>query len=355
MLNRGSSAATVAISSLLCGFLQMQPALAQGEGGDDHGGGEKHVIIKTGDGTKEIHINLKGDPSQFGDAQVFALKVGADGNLFSFMGSPNEMPFGDALGPMGFAVMGGANGTIPIIDPGYCYVYQLINRSDVRSDLFLDSKQKELIEAIDVNEQKAAQKRMQDLQDSIKAGGTITLPAKLEDREAKQIDSDPVVRRAMIIHELMPGTKTPTKKDLQLAAILTDKQVKRLKELDLQFRGPLAMGIKPVADKTLLVTPEAPAVSDLLKQYREFVAKTLGVDRKETRTTNPDGSTSISINSNITNSSPDEMKSKLEKAHEEIENSRRTLGQKAIKTITHTEQDTWKTMIGARFDFQHLN
>jgi hypothetical protein len=143
-------------------------------------------------------------------------------------------------------------------------------------------------------------------------------------------------------------------RDRKLAAILTPKQIKRLKELDLQYRGPLAMGVKPVDDKALLTETQAPAIADLLKEYRDSVRKSLGVEQKVTQSTGPDGSTSLNVNSSVS-ASPDEMRARLEKAHDDIEQSRRRLGDKALKSVTDTQRSEWKNITGVRFQFQSLD
>jgi hypothetical protein len=148
---------------------------------------------------------------------------------------------------------------------------------------------------------------------------------------------------------------TAKDRDKKLAEILTAKQIKRLNELDLQYRGPLAMGVKPVAEKAKVVDPQAPAVADLLKEYRDNVRKALGIEQKVTRTEGPNGSTSVNVNTNVSNGAPSEMRARLEKAHDEIENSRKTLGEKALKTVTEAQRSEWKKLVGNRFQFVTLN
>ena len=328
--------ASIIGAALVCGLVHANPARAQ----DGTIITQRHIVINGPNGTQELQINGTGAN---GD-QVMVLSIsGADG-LFSFIGNSNDLPFGGSLGPFGLVTMaaGSANLSLVPIDPGVSYIHQLIKRADVRSDLFLDSKQREQLEALDEAEKQAAQQRI------IQLDGAINGVQGDKAGAAQGAIAD----RAKALHELAQGTAD--ERDRKLAAILTPKQIKRLKELDLQYRGPLAMGVKPISSKALLTDAQAPAVADLLKEYRDSVRKKLGVEQNITRSTGPDGSNSVSVNSSIS-TSPDEMKARMEKAYDEIEQSRRLLGDKALKAVTDTQRSQWKDLTGTRFQFQTLN
>jgi len=326
-----------AAAALVCALASCSLAHAQ-EGNGEVGG---TVIIKGDGGTRTIHI----DPSQLqGNAEGNSIVVvfsNGNGDLISFAGSPADLPFGGNLGPFGLAALMNAGGTggLNIIDPGVSYIHQLIKRSDVRSDLFLATKQCEQLDQMESAESQAAQQRLNSIPRAGASGGTdpnITI----QDRVKK-------------LHELAGGMADD--RDKKLAAILTPKQIKRLKELDLQFRGPLAMGVKPVAEKAKLTDVQAPVVVDLLTKYHDTVRKALGIDQKISRSQDANGSTSISVSSSASIGSPDEMKAKLEKAHDEIEQSRRKLGDQALKSLTDTQISEWRSLTGVRFQFQTLN
>lgn len=326
-------------AALLCGLVFTAPAFAQ------EGGGERHIIIDTPEGRREFHLGA-GDATLGPDGgQVIAIRINGNGANFSFIGSPSDLPFGDNLGPMGIAAMAnGANGSLNIIDPGFSYTYLLLKRPDVRSDIFLNSKQRDQLDELENAENLANQARMDAFQGVVK-GEHGAAPGKGADPQ-----SGAAADRAKTLHELMQGSAT--ERDKKLAAILTEKQIRRLKELDLQYRGPLAMGVKPVADKTKLTDHEAPVVADLLKEYRNTVRKALGMDQTVTRSQSPDGSSSVNINTNYTASSPEEMKARLEKAHDEIEKSRKLLGDKALNGVTEAQRAEWKNLTGTKFQFQ---
>ena len=332
--------ASLAGAALICGLAQVNPARAQNGSGTT----ERHVIIKGPDGTQEFRIS----GNDLGDQPLMVVQISGSNGVVSFIGTPSDLPFGGTLGPLGFFAManGGVNGSLVPVDPGVSYIHQLIKRPDVRSDLFLDSKQRDQLEDMEAAENQAANHRIAQLGGAIK-GSQGGAAARSGDGAQNSISD-----RATKLHEMVQGSAD--ERDKKLAEILTPKQIKRLKELDLQYRGPLAMVVKPVADKALLTDKEAPAVADLLKEYRDSVRKALGVEQKVTRTTSPDGSTSVNVNSSIS-ASPDEIIARLDKAHEEIEQSRRLLSDKALRSVTEAQRSEWQGLNGVKFQFQTLN
>jgi hypothetical protein len=316
---------------LTCGIASINPAHAQGAST------ERRIIINGPDGTREINI----DGAGLDDQTVMVVGISGSDGTFSFIGSPSDLPFGGTLGPLGLMAMasGGVSGRFVPIDPGVSYIHQLIKRADVRSDLFLDPKQRDQLEEMETADNKATEQRITQLDRSIKGA------------QGDASGQNGIADRAKTLHDTIQGSAD--ERDKKLAAILTPKQIKRLKELDLQYRGPLAMGVKRVADKAQLTEKQAPAVADLLKEYRESVRKALGIEQNETRSTGPDGS-SVSVSSSISASS-DELKARLEKAHDDIEQARRALGEKALKSVTDTQRSEWKNLTGSKFQFQTLN
>ncbi len=292
------------------------------------------IILKSGDGQRVINI----DPGQLKDISggIVMVAVSSNGDFSAITGNPADMPFGGMLGPfgMGGALAGSGRG-LNIVDPGVSYIFQLIKRSDVRSELFLDPKQREKLEQMFTEESTAAQQRANALKDSIKSGGANAGAAL----KASQFFG-----------------ANATDREKKLAEILTPKQLKRLKELDLQFRGPLAMGVKPVAEKAKLSETEAPAVADLLQKYHEAVHKALGFEQKVQRTENGNGGTSVSVSTSVNISgSQQELEQKAQKAHEVIEAARKALGAQALKSIAADHASEWKGLAGQRFQFQTLN
>ena len=291
------------------------------------------IILRNGGDQKVISI----DPRQLKDISggIVMVAVSGNGEFSAITGSPADMPFGGMLGPFGMGGgLAGIGKGLNIVDPGVSYIFQLIKRSDVRSELFLDPKQREKLEQMFNEESAAAQQRANALKDSLKSGGASVGSAQ----KATQFFG--------------PNASDREKK---LAEILTPKQLKRLKELDLQYRGPLAMGVKPVAEKAKLTETEAPAVADLLQKYHEAVRKALGFEQKVQRTENGNGNTSVSISTSVNiTGSQQELEQKAQKAQEVIDAARKALGAQALKSIASDHALEWKGLAGPRFQFQSL-
>ena len=146
-------------------------------------------------------------------------------------------------------------------------------------------------------------------------------------------------------------------RDQKLAAILTPKQFTRLKELDLQWRGPLAMGVKDVSEQAKLTKEQSPKVSDLLKEYRQEVGKQLNFgarnivfNQKQGAPAPPAGDTKAPPPA-----TPAEMQVRLEKAKKEIEKARKSLGEKALKGVADEQRAQWATLTGKPFQFRTYN
>ena len=286
---------------------------------DPPGGG--NIVIIKGDGQQKT-ITIDGSNIKDISGGIVVFSVNSNGVLSTMVGSPMDMPFGGMLGPFG---MGGpfaaAGHGLNIVDPGVSYVFQLINRGDVRSELFLDSKQKERIDQMFAEENAAAQERANALKDSAKAGTAL---------KTSQFFGP-----------------NATEREKKLAEILTVKQLKRLKQLDLQYRGPLAMGVKKVAEQVKLDDTEKPAVADLLSKYHEAVRKALGMEQKIQRSENTNGDSSVSVSTSVNVSgNQEELAQKAQKAQEEIEAARKALSTRALKSIASEHAAEWKSLAG---------
>jgi hypothetical protein len=311
-------------------------------------GGEPPVrarmIIRGPDGERVIDV----DPGQLNlgsGNNIIMMKMGPDGQVMSFSGDPGS--FGFMNGPGGFNIVG-PNGTMlgggmDIIDPGRTYIYQLIKRDDVRSQILLTARQREALDASDKTQQDAMQQQMkinlQSLGSDLQGKSKEELQAAMQDR-ARQLQDQ------------IKGMSD--ERDKRLAAILTPKQLARLKELDLQYRGPLAMGVKPVAELAKLTPEQAPKVFDLLKEYRQEVSKQFSLGVKTAGFNSKQGADSPSASNK--NSAPAatqaEMQAKMEKAKKEIEKARRALGEKALKTLDDEHRAQWSTLTGRPFQFR---
>jgi hypothetical protein len=328
-------------ATLLCGLSQFTPVRAQ-----EDPQVRRHVIIRTPDGTKEFDL----DPSQLpppgeGD-QVMIQMMGPDGQVMTFAGSPTSLgllkgPDGRLLAYPGAGMMGG----LEIVDPGRSYIHQLIKRDDVRSQLLITAKQREALDGIEKSQQTAMEQQMRQ--------GLQVLGGDKQGKSKEEL-RDIVQAHLKQVHEQMQSLAD--ERDKRLAAILTPKQMARLKELDLQWRGPLAMGVKPVADQAKLTNEQFPKVVDLLKEYRQEVSRQLSFGlRTAAFTQKPGPGASYSPGAPTPPSTQAEMQVRMEKAKREIEKARKSLGEKALHGLADVQRTQWSSLSGKPFQFRTYN
>lgn len=144
----------------------------------------------------------------------------------------------------------------------------------------------------------------------------------------------------------------------KMAAILTPAQWARLRELDLQWRGPLAMGVKDVAEQAKLTTEQRPVVADFLKQYHQEVSKRLGMNFK---IASPEHLTKAGTPATRSQTptpppaptTPAEMQAHLERTAKELEKTRKSLGDKALTSLSSDQRTQWSALTGKPFVFRN--
>lgn len=123
----------------------------------------------------------------------------------------------------------------------------------------------------------------------------------------------------------------------------------RLKELDLQYRGPMSLGVNEVADQAAIGKELTGKVADVLKEYRQEVNKNLSF-----------GARTVSLrqgaNSGASAPAPpppnsEEMRAKMVKAEKEIRKARVTLSAKALTLLPAQQRTQWQKISGKPFEF----
>jgi len=297
------------------------------------------AIIRTSDGTTTSEQVIDLDPNEigkFGDGNVMMFKAGPDGQIMTFGGPSMSMN-----GPGGLATalpdQAPQNYGLYVIDPGVSYLYALLKRIDVGSEIRLNARQREALEAAETNAQQTRQEQLkasvQKLAASLQGQSPEELKAGLADRAAK-------------IQDIVKGfTDTRLK---TLTSILRPEQLARLKELDYQFRGPLAMGVRDVAAQTTLDADMTTKVSALLREYRATVNKNLPANPMlamlKTRGGAPAAPPAPEPNS-------EEMRGRLVKADRAIRKARFELGAKALAGLPDAQRAAWAKLTGKPFEF----
>jgi hypothetical protein len=303
------------------------------------------IIIRTPEGEHVIDLDVDQLSPEGEGNQMVAVRVGPDGQVMTYVFSPDAaggLNGPKVLGPNGLPLMTG----LPVIDPGRSYVALLIQRDDVQAHLYLTPRQREALNALTKSQQEALQQQVS--QDALAMRDNIRGKSPEEIREF-------MTEHARKIREQKQNLDAA--RDQKLAAILTAAQITRLNELDKQWRGPLAMGVKEVGEQVSLTKEQSPVVADLLKQYRQEAARQQNFGFR-TAPSAPQSGAKASTASNDTPplpSTPAEMQVKLEQAKKEIEKARKALGDKALNTLTPEQRRQWNGLTGKPFPFRSSN
>ncbi|HLK61549.1 MAG TPA: hypothetical protein VKU00_33685 [Chthonomonadaceae bacterium] len=318
------SCATLAGATLLVGLVPILPAQAQDAPLEVHG----KIVIQTPNGVHGYDVDNQSSPLGEG-WQARIMGVGPDGQFFSALVGPNgvilDAPGGPAtpVGP-------------EYIDPGRSYIHQLLKRNDVRSELLISAQQREALDSTNTQQQQAAR---------------LNIPALAIDLKDKSPDElrEQLAESTKKIQEYMKTLAAES--DKKLASILTPKQMTRLQELDLQWRGPLAMGVKPVADQVKLTNEQAPKAAQLLGEYLQEVSRQMRSGVHIANLSSVPGAPASETVGGVP-STPAERQARMEVAQKEIEKARKALGERALKGITDEQHAQWSTLTGKPFTFR---
>ena len=226
-------------------------------------------------------------------------------------------------------------GSVGIIDPSRSAVTILLKRDDVRSELFISSKQREQIEELlqtaDSGMVAASRAPYQNIDRQALRNMTQ------EERQAKQQEIQQQSQTAVETYQ--------SDLDKKVAAILNPKQIARLHELDLQWRSVLAV-VDPKVAKDVDLTPEETAkVQPIYQEYQtesfKVVQKTFGNLRGQ-NTGQPMTQAQMQA----------EMQKRLDTAKPALDKVRSTESDKALAVLTPEQQKKWKSMVGVKFTFR---
>lgn len=95
-------------------------------------------------------------------------------------------------------------------------------------------------------------------------------------------------------------------------------------------------------------------MSPFLKEYRQEVSRHLQFGSRTVSFNQKQGSASAAVDPRASGPppTPEETQAKREKARKEIEKARKTLGEKALKTVDDAQRTQWTTLTGKPFQFR---
>ena len=225
-----------------------------------------------------------------------------------------------------------------MLDPTNSSAMTLLQRDDVKSEIRLSQRQGEQLD-------EAQKKAQEDMQKSFReAAPDPASMQNLSDDERKEKMQE--IRTKM--QEVARTSQTAMSADIDKKAqeVLRPDQIKRLRELDLQWRGPLALSDTKVADKFGLTAEQKTKVTALVADYR-----------KTQQTMINDVMTSLRPKSDDPNTPPARpdpaaIMSKMNDVQDKLDKIRTEMGEKALATLTDEQKTAWKTAQGEKFTFR---
>ncbi len=324
----------------LCAALLLTLSLTTADAQRGRRGGRGNNNNNTANGTANGTQNAAATATQGGPGAAGA-------------GGPGmAMAFG---GPMG--MMGGN-----MVEPARSAKMMLIYREDVQTELNIDLNQKAGLDDLKGTQAQNQQKMMQEMRTTFQSLGQQAQSMTPEERQAKMQE----------IQGKVQGMVQTNQDDLdkRINDILKPKQRKRLNELDLRWRGQLALVDPKVADPYTLSTDEKKRVTDAYKaftdarqalvmsmmpaniraRFQQFTAAGAN-GAADPYAAQPPAATATPA----TPATPEEQKAAQQKAMKNFEKTRIALGDKLMTGLPSDKQKMWTDAIGERFRFRDLS
>ena len=254
-------------------------------------------------------------------------------------------PLGGQLAPLMMSFGSSFGGTV---DLSHSNAMNLLQRNDVRTELLITSPQREKLDEMKSSSQ---QELMQRVQTSAAENFQGIQNAPPEQR------LDLVQQGLTKLQDTVQTYQNDLDKNIEK---LLDRngsggvpQVERLRQLDLQFRGPLALSEKKLADNMKLTPDQRTIVSTALSEYVQVQGQAMmkafsGMGPGAAG--GPPGAGGAGFN-------PQEMQKKMTEAmqSEDIKKARKASEKKVTDAMTAEQKETWKSWLGKPFTFRINN
>lgn len=154
--------------------------------------------------------------------------------------------------------------------------------------------------------------------------------------------------------------------DKKTEAVLRPDQLKRLKEIDLQWRGPMAMGDPKVSLSVGLTAEESTKVTAVITDFRTQQGNAMrtafqgfgpggsGFRARQGGTGQNPNDPNPQIRQAPTPPDPAEMQEKMAAADREVTKIKKASGAKVLALLTDDEKQKWQTLQGKPFVFQTI-
>lgn len=221
-------------------------------------------------------------------------------------------------------------------DPTRSNALDLLKRKDVYNEIAIDDRQRDALNS---------------LPDQLQANLRAQLRAGFQQGRGQDLSSED--RRAQIREQMQNAFQTyQNEMDRRMAAILRPNQMRRLRELDLQWRSALALVDPKVAEK-MEVTPDQKAKIDPIfqefrnAQYAAFRPIFAAMGRRS-----PLRSESGPPPEQEKPATPEQLKQQVVAAQKEVAKAQKAADEKVLALLTPEQKERWKSMLGTRFTFR---
>jgi hypothetical protein len=250
---------------------------------------------------------------------------------------------GRGFGGAPFGFFGGGNTSAAMSDPTRSAAMNLVQRPDVQQHLQLSFKQKQALADLQSN---ARQEFMQKMRENFQNLRNLTPQQRRE--QSQQLGQQ--MREAV--------TNFTGELDKKAEAILTPAQQKRLRELDLQWRGPLALGDPKLAEEMQLTPQQRSSVNTTVQEFRQTQMKAMqqlfAAFRPNRGAPGPDGG-AANAPQPPQPPNPEEIQNRRIAVEKDVAKARKAASDKALSLLTPEQAQHWQALQGKPFLFRNLD
>ncbi len=249
-------------------------------------------------------------------------------------------------------MMPGAQGRTSAADPSITDVLLLIKREDVQADILLSSPQRQKLESFDQEIQKEQRNQMTQIFSQFGQMRNMTA----EERTAKMQEFQD--QAPNMAKQFQTSREDQIKR---LEKLLNAKQIARLHELDLRWRGPLALKDEKVASAMKLDKADIEKVNVIYAEHVKFQTETMtsvftgmrgggrpagGAAANGGANTPAGGATGFQAGNFA------QIRPKMEEAQKKVEKARKVSEAKLLASLTPEQNKSWETLLGRKFTFR---
>ncbi|MDE2127848.1 MAG: hypothetical protein KGJ62_14800 [Armatimonadetes bacterium] len=217
-----------------------------------------------------------------------------------------------------------------LVDPTHSNAWLLLNRTDVQRELAITDQQRQEERALVQATQSDLHNRMMNYFKSFRSNGQTTYSPEVRRQQ--------MAERRKQMRDMIVNWQSDVAKRTQ--GLLTPEQNKRLTQLDLQWRGPLAMASEDVASELALDAQQRLAVAKLLATYQRAQQKAFQAAQNQEAPSAPPSGTAQARQSGG-----------RQAAVQQIFAARAAGNTGALQLLTPAQRKKWDSMVGRKFDF----